>query len=125
MEQKLLTALELKVMNLLWDKEEAFVKELIDEWPDDPKPAYNTISTMVRILEDKGFVDHRAHGRSFCYFPTITRAYYRKTLLKDVVKTAFSGSVSNLISTIVDNREDLSPEELDDLKNLIDQYENK
>ena len=62
MSKKLLTALELKVMNILWDKKQAFVKELIEEWNEEPVPAYNTISTVVRILQEKGFVGHKAFG---------------------------------------------------------------
>ena len=70
MEQKLLTPLELKVMNILWSLKKAFVKEIIAQWPDqDSLPAYNTISTIVRILEEKGYVQHEAFGRSHQYFP--------------------------------------------------------
>lgn len=122
-DNKLLTALELKVMNQLWDMGEAFVKELVEKWEDHPRPAYNTLSTIVRILEEKGYVDHKPCGRSFCYFPVISRARYRKNLLQNVIQTAFSGSVSSLISTIVNDKTDLSPQELDELKALIDKYD--
>lgn len=122
MSQKLLTSLELKVMNLLWDKGEAFVKELIEAWEEIPKPAYNTISTVVRILEEKEYVDHKAEGRSYKYFPTIAREDYQKRHVRNVLNNVFSGSVSSMISSLVGN-ESLSPDELDDLRKMIDDYE--
>jgi predicted transcriptional regulator len=122
MAEKLLTALELKVMNLLWDKEKAFVKELIDAWDEEPKPAYNTLSTVVRILEEKGFAAHEAYGRTHRYFPAVTRAEYQRRALGSVIRNVFSGSVTDLISTI-SQEESLSPEEVDELKKLIEKYE--
>ena len=114
-EKKLLTDLELKVMNILWDLKKGFVKEIIQKWKDEPVPAYNTVSTIVRILQEKNYVGHEAFGRSHQYFPAVSRAQYQKRLMNNVLNTVFSGSVSNLVSTLVDNR-DLSPEEIDDLK---------
>lgn len=119
MAKKLLTELELKVMNVLWDLQQAFVKEVIGSWPDEPKPAYNTISTIIRILEEKGFVGHEAFGRSHRYFPEMTRIQYRQRLVKNVVENAFSGSVASLVSTIVDDK-DLNDQELEVLRKLID-----
>ncbi len=121
MKQKLLTSLELKVMNLLWDKEKAFVKELIEAWGDLPKPAYNTISTVVRILQEKEFIGHEAFGRSHQYFPLVTREDYQKRLVKNVLKNVFAGSVTSMISTLVDNGE-ISDGELDDLRKMIDDH---
>ena len=121
-EKKLLTDLELKVMNILWDLKKGFVKEIIQKWKDEPVPAYNTVSTIVRILQEKNYVGHEAFGRSHQYFPAVSRAQYQKRLMNNVLNTVFSGSVSNLVSTLVDNR-DLSPEEIDDLKNMMDQFE--
>ena len=120
MKSKVLTGLELKVMNILWDCEAGFVKEIIERWQDEPIPAYNTVSTIVRILEEKGFVGHEAFGRSHRYFPTISRSKYRKSYLKNVVDNVFAGSLSNLVSTMVDNKE-LSREQLEDLKRMIDE----
>ncbi len=122
MSSKLLTSLELKVMNLLWTKEQAFVKELIQAWPDDPKPAYNTVSTVVRILEDKEYVSHKAFGRTYQYFPIVTQADYQKRHVRNVLDNVFAGSVSTMISTLVDN-EDLSQGEIADLRRMIDDFE--
>lgn len=122
MSQKLLTSLELKIMNLLWDKQQAFVKELIEAWEELPKPAYNTISTVVRILEEKKYVDHKAKGRSYQYFPIVSREDYQKRHVRNVLNNVFSGSVSNMISTLV-GQEELSSDELDGLRKMIDEFE--
>jgi BlaI family transcriptional regulator, penicillinase repressor len=122
MSKKLLTGLELQVMNLLWDRERAFVKALVDEWPHEPKPAYNTVSTVVRILEEKGFVSHEAYGRSHQYFPLVMREEYQKNLMKSVLHNVFSGDVTTMVSTLVDN-EKLSTSELDAIRKLIDEAE--
>lgn len=122
MSQKLLTSLELKVMNLLWQKKNAFVKELIEEWNETPKPAYNTISTVVRILEEKGYVGHKAFGRSHQYHPVVSQGDYQKRLVRNVLNNAFSGNVMGMISTLVDG-EGISKGELDNLRKIIDDFE--
>jgi BlaI family transcriptional regulator, penicillinase repressor len=122
MSKKLLTGLELQVMNLLWDKGKAFVKALVDEWPHVPKPAYNTVSTVVRILEEKEFVGHEAFGRSHQYFPLILREEYQKNLMKNVLLNVFAGNVTSMVSTLVDN-EKISGSELDAIRKLIDEAE--
>ncbi len=119
MSKKLLTPLELKVMNILWKEKKAFVKELKERWPDEPVPAYNTISTTVRILQDKGFVSHESFGRTHQYYPVVSKLAYQKNLISNVLENAFAGSVTGLLSALIDN--DAIPEtELDDLQDLID-----
>ena len=118
-EPKLLTPLELKVMNLLWRNKKAFVKDLITQWPEEPVPAYNTVSTMVRILEEKDFVGHRSQGRSHEYYPVVTRAQYQKWHIRSVLQNVFSGSREGLVSTLLDG-EDLSKDEMSQLKHLIE-----
>ncbi|MEM7655949.1 MAG: BlaI/MecI/CopY family transcriptional regulator [Bacteroidota bacterium] len=120
MENSLLTPLELKVMNILWGLKQAFVKEIIAEWPDEPVPAYNTVSTIVRILEKKGYISHKAFGRSHQYLPVRTKGEYQKLLIRNVVDNVFSGSASGLVSSLLD-QDSLSKQELLSLKELIDQ----
>jgi len=115
---KLLTPLELKVMNILWKLEKAFVNHVLDEWNEDPKPAYNTISTTIRILEEKGFIQHEAFGRTHRYSPLISQSDYQKNLMTNIIQNAFSGSLSSLVSAIVDN-EHLSNEEISEIQELI------
>ena len=72
---KELTKAEEQIMQVLWTLEKAFVKDIIEELPE-PKPAYNTVSTIVRILQEKGFVSHKAYGKSHEYFPIISKEQY-------------------------------------------------
>lgn len=120
---RILTPLELQVMNLLWEKENVFIKDLLDAWPLDKlgkKPAYNTISTIVRILEkDKGFIGYKAYGRTHEYFPLISKNDYQKSFLKNAIANVFSGSVTSLVSALVDD-EKVNQEELDELKKLLE-----
>ena len=113
-----LTPLELKVMKELWSLKKGFVKDVVENWKNEPIPAYNTVSTTIRILEEKGFVDHEAFGRSHRYFPILSKTAYQHQLLKNVIKDAFSGSVNTMVSTLVDN-EKLDASEIETLKQLI------
>ena len=116
---KLLTPLELKVMNILWKVKKGFVKDLLERWQDEPKPAYNTVSTTVRILEDKGYINHKAFGRTYEYFPIVSKADYQKRLLGNVIENAFGGSVKSLVSALV-HTDKVADVDLDDLQDLID-----
>jgi len=115
---KALTNLELKVMNLLWKKQKAQVKELLSIWPETPKPAYNTVSTMIRILEDKGYVAHEAQGRSYFYYPIVEKNDYQKNFMQSVKQSLFAGSLNSLVSCIIDN-DKLSGTEIKELQDLI------
>src|SRR5687768_7790937 len=96
-EMKELTRAEDQVMQILWKLEKGFVKDIVEEMPE-PKPAYNTISTIVRILETKGFIDHKAYGKTHEYFPVISREKYTKFYLNNLLKGYFNGSFQNLVS---------------------------
>ncbi|MDP9080554.1 MAG: BlaI/MecI/CopY family transcriptional regulator [Bacteroidota bacterium] len=120
---KELTKAEEQVMQILWQLKEAMVKDIIEEMPD-PKPAYNTVSTVVRVLEGKGFIDHKAYGNSHVYFPAISDADYKKFTFDKMMKNYFSDSYKSLVSFIVDEK-DLGVKELDELTKLIDNLKNK
>jgi predicted transcriptional regulator len=94
---KELTRAEDQVMQILWKLDKGFVKDIIEEMPE-PKPAYNTVSTIVRILETKGFVDHKAYGKTHEYFPLISKDRYTKFYLNNLIKGYFNGSFENLVS---------------------------
>jgi predicted transcriptional regulator len=81
----------------LWKLEKGFIKDIVEEMPE-PKPAYNTVSTIVRILETKGFIDHKAYGKTHEYFPLITKDKYTKFYLNNLIKGYFNGSFQNLVS---------------------------
>lgn len=101
-------------MQVLWQLELGFVKDIIEQMPD-PKPKYNTVSTFVRILQEKGFVDHETHGKSHKYFPVVSKESYTKSYMKGLVKNYFGGSFKQMVSFFTDD-ENLS---LTDLEQLI------
>lgn len=121
--KKLLTPLELKVMNILWTIKSGFIKDIRENWDEDPAPAYNTISTIVRILKDKKeYISHKAYGRTHEYFPKVSKEDYQKQFLDNAVNNVFSGSLSSLVSTLVD-QEQISTSELDELRSILANYE--
>lgn len=110
---KELTKAEEQVMQLLWKQEKAFVKDLIELMPE-PKPAYNTVSTIVRILEKKGFVGYEAFGKTHRYFPLISKKEYTRKYMKTFMKGYFSNSFKEMVSFFA--REDnMSIEDLEEL----------
>ncbi|MGB4293291.1 MAG: BlaI/MecI/CopY family transcriptional regulator [Bacteroidales bacterium] len=98
-----LTRAEEEVMQVLWKIKKGFVKDILEHFPE-PKPAYTTISTIIRILQDKGYVTHKAHGRSHEYFPQISKEEYTKTHIKNFVHDYFSKSFKNLISFLIESK---------------------
>jgi predicted transcriptional regulator len=94
---KTLTKAEEQVMQILWELKEGFVKDLLVHFPD-PKPAYNTVSTIVRILEKKDFVSHRNYGKSHLYFPLISRERYRNERFSSLMKDYFNNSMQQVLS---------------------------
>ena len=97
MDLKELTKAEEQVMQILWDINKGFVKDVIEKMPD-PKPAYNTVSTIIRILEKKGFVGYQSFGKTHQYYPLIGRDTYRSFFLKNMIGNYFGGSIKNLVS---------------------------
>jgi len=116
---KTLTKAEEQIMQKLWELEKAHVKEIIAELPR-PKPAYNTVSTIIRILERKGFVSHRAHGKTHEYYPLITKKAYRKSFFSNFFQNYFSNSYLSFTSFFAKNQ-DLSLEELEDMQKIIEE----
>jgi BlaI family transcriptional regulator, penicillinase repressor len=110
---KELTKAEEEIMQVLWKLDSAFVKEIIAELPG-PKPAYNTVSTIVRILEQKGFVGHEIHGQSHKYHPLVTKDAYTKSFMKGFVQRYFSGSYQQMVSFFT-KEDNLSVKELEEL----------
>ena len=94
---KQLTKAEEQVMQILWEIEKGFVNDLLDKIPN-PKPAYNTVSTIIRILVKKGFVGYKAYGKTHEYFPIIQKNEYRSFYLKTMIGSYFGGSFERLVS---------------------------
>ena len=120
---KELTKAEDQIMQVLWRLKKAFVKDIIEELPE-PKPAYNTVSTIVRILEKKEFVGHEAFGKTFRYYPLITKREYSKFYLKNFVGSYFSNSYKQMVSFFT-KEESLSLEEMEEMRKLIENQINK
>ena len=112
-----LTRAEEEVMQILWDLKQGVVHDLLDRFPE-PKPAYNTVSTIIRILEQKGFVDHKAYGRTYLYFPLIQKNEYTKSYFRNMVANYFGNSYQSMTSFFT-KEESLSIEELEDIQKLI------
>ena len=98
-----LTRAELEIMQILWQLDKGFVNDILEAMPT-PKPAYNTVSTIVRILEKKGFVAHRAYGKSHEYYPLISRTEYTSSFMTSVVNNFFGGSIGNMVSFLSRDR---------------------
>ncbi|CAN5913213.1 BlaI/MecI/CopY family transcriptional regulator [soil metagenome] len=114
-----LTKTEEKVMHILWKLKKGFVKDIIAQMPD-PQPPYNTISSVVRILEKKGFVGFTAYGKTHEYFPLISKFAYTKFTFRQLLADYFEGSHEKVVSFMV-KEENLSEREIAEIKNIIAQ----
>ena len=92
-----LTRAEEQIMHIIWKIKKGFVKEILEHF-DEPKPAYNTVSTIVRILQEKGFVTHKAYGRTHEYYPLVSKDEYSRTHLRNFVNDYFSNSFGKMVS---------------------------
>jgi len=116
---KELTRAEEQVMHVLWDLGKGFVKDIIERMPN-PKPAYNTVSTIVRILETKGFIGHKAYGKTHEYFPVVSRPKYTQFYLNNMVKGYFNGSITSLVSFFA-KENSLKANELEELMKKLEE----
>ena len=114
-----LTRAEEEVMQILWDLNQGVVHDLVERFPE-PKPAYNTVSTIIRILEQKGFIDHKAYGRTYVYFPLITKKEYTKAYFRNMIANYFGNSYKSMASFFT-KEEKLSLEELQDIQHMIEE----
>ena len=101
---KELTRAEEQIMQILWRLKKGFVKDIVEELPD-PKPAYNTVSTIVRILEKKGFVGHKAYGKTHEYFPVMERDAYTRQYFKAFLSNYFGDSFQRMVSFFARDKE--------------------
>ena len=120
MQQKTLTKGEMQVMNILWDMQRgACIAEIQKQYPE-PHPAYTTIATFLKIMEQKGFVEKRksGSGKTFVYSPLLTRERYRRLVVDDVKDTFFGGSVKSLVSFFAEE-EELSLEDINEIPTIL------
>lgn len=119
---KTLTKAEEQIMQVLWKLGPSFVKDLVEEMPE-PRPHYNTVSTLVKILVEKGFVNFKAYGKSHQYYALISKEEYSRKTVKNFVKGYFEGSFSNMVSFFVQEK-DMSVSDLEKLLQQIKQSKN-
>lgn len=112
-----LTRAELEIMQVLWAKGAAVVHGILDEL-EEPKPAYNTVSTIVRILEKKGFAGHKAYGKTHEYYPLVSKDDYARRYMNTVLNNFFEGSVSRMVSFFSENKA-ISVEETDAILEML------
>lgn len=115
-----LTAKEEELMRFFWEKGPLFVKEILTFYPD-PKPHFNTVSTIVRGLEEKGYLSHEAYGNTYRYYTIISQDEFRERTLKGVINKYFNNSYLSVVSTLI-KKENIS---VDELKKLIREVEQK
>lgn len=113
-----MTKAEEQVMQYLWNLETAFLKDLVESFPL-PRPAYTTISTVIRVLVKKGFIDYKTYGKIHEYYPIVSREEYLKGQFDEVVQDYFAGSVANLASFLTRDKS-LDIDDLEDIRAIID-----
>lgn len=118
--RQMLTEKESVIMQMLWNNGPMFVKEMLEHYPE-PKPHVNTVSTTVRILEDKGYVSHEPVGGSFRYRAAVDSSYFRERSLAEVIRSYFNNSYTSAVSALVEE-EKIS---VDELREIIDMIESK
>lgn len=118
MQVRELTKAEEEIMRVLWKLEKAFVKDVLAELSDEPKPAYNTVSTIIRILEKKGLVGYRAYGKTHEYYPLITEEQYKQFQTEQLMSNYFDNSLKKLVSFFVKDR-NLSLKEANEIIELL------
>lgn len=116
--EKRLTKAEEQLMQYLWELEKGFLKDIIEKYPE-PRPAYTTVSTVIRVLVRKKFIGYKTYGKVNEYYPLITKTKYFQDRIKPMVSNYIQGSPSSLASFF--NNSKLSLEELEEIRNLIDE----
>lgn len=121
---KEITKAQEDLLKALWEIKEGAISDVLDSL-DDPKPAYNTVATVIKVLEKKGYVSHKTFGKTHVYFAVVSKKDYAQHLLKDTFKGLFNGSLNLMVSSFVKNK-DVSLRELEELKEMLEkEIENK
>lgn len=118
MESKELTKAEEQVMQYLWNIKKGFLKDIVDQFPE-PKPAYTTVSTVIRVMVKKGFIGYNSYGKIHEYFPLIPKGEYFQNHVKSLINNYFNGSAPEFASCFANEQLNLS--ELEEIKKLIDE----
>lgn len=114
-----LTKAEERIMQVIWDLDKCFVHDILEKITDEPKPPYNTVASVVRLLEQKGYLGYKAYGRTYEYFPLVSKDDYGKRTFRKVLSNYFDNSAASLLSFMV-KEEKLSAEEIQQLRAIIE-----
>jgi BlaI family transcriptional regulator, penicillinase repressor len=118
-----LTRAEEQIMQILWKIEKGFIKDVLDGF-DDPKPAYTTVATFMKILEKKGFVSHETLGNAHKFYPLISKEEYSKTQLNSIFSKYFKGSIREVVTFFSDNNK-VNITDIDSAIKLLNEIKNK
>jgi BlaI family penicillinase repressor len=124
MEPMSLGRVQLQILQVLWDKQQATAREITDTINADEPIAHSTVQTMLRVLEEKQAVGHRAEGRTFVFFPLVPEADFKQDATRNLVQRVFGGSVSSLVSHLLDCP-GVTSQELDEIRKLIDRQKKR
>ncbi len=113
-----LTKAQEDILKALWKITDGAVSDVLAVLPD-PKPAYNTVATVIKVLEKKGYVSHKTYGKTNVFFPLVSQKQYAQHVLKDTFKGLFNGSVNQMVSFFVKNKE-VSLNEMEELKQMLE-----
>jgi BlaI family transcriptional regulator, penicillinase repressor len=115
---KEITKAQEEILKALWQVNNGAVSDVLDILPD-PKPAYNTVATVIKVLESKGYIAHKTYGKTNVYYPAVSKNEYAQFVLKETFKGLFNGSLNQMMSCFVKNK-DVSIQELEELKQLLE-----
>ncbi len=115
---KEITKAQEELLKALWKIDEGAVSDILDSLPE-PKPAYNTVATVIKVLEKKGYVAHKTYGKTHVYYPVVAKKDYAQHIMKDTFKNFFNNSIPQLVSSFVKNKE-VSLAELEELKEMLE-----
>ncbi|PZR23856.1 MAG: transcriptional regulator [Citrobacter freundii] len=113
-----LTNAQQEVLRALWQINDGAVSDVLNQLPD-PKPAYNTVATVIKVLEKKKYIAHRSYGKTNVYYPLISKNQYAQHMIGNSIKDFFNSSLSQLVSAFV-NQKEISINELEEIKNLVE-----
>ncbi|MZP55255.1 MAG: BlaI/MecI/CopY family transcriptional regulator [Bacteroidales bacterium] len=115
---KEITKAQEEVLKVIWEIENGAVADVLDNFPE-PKPAYNTIATVIKVLEGKGYVGHRTYGKTHVYYPLVSREEYANHVVKEAFTGLFNGSLHQMVSPFIKNRS-ISINELEELRQMVE-----
>ena len=118
-----LTNNEEEVMRIIWELEKALVRDVLNKLPA-PRPPYTTLASVIRQLENKGYLDHKTYGNTHEYFPLVSKKTYQHSSFNQLVKNYFEGSAKNVLSFMVKEQK-LSEKDIEELEKMVENFKKK